>query len=306
MYRYKKIKKSFYRSLNIFFGSKRKEKDYPDEHFLQNDKKEILRTNNIQNIPEKQYRTGGKTSYAEWAHVIGIFQTLIFQELKEPASNRILDVGCGTGLLAIASEGVVKIKGSYLGIDVIKENINYCKKHYKRPYFTFKHHNVNNARYATNQFKQNLKWDVEGESLDLVTALSVWTHLNEEDAVYYFKEINRVLKNGGKAIVTFFLLDKNYYTSLPNRKNEVGRFHSTNQLEWIFDTTAYSSTEWYYPKHLKVPENAIGVTKEGIHKLVEGTSLKLSKYYGGNWKEQPGLYFQDILIFEKTDNNTSS
>jgi predicted SAM-dependent methyltransferase len=64
----------------------------------------------------------------------------------------------------------------------------------------------------------------------LVTALSVWTHLNEADARFYFKEISRVLKPDGKAIVTFFLLDEQY---------------------------------------------------------------------PGNWKETPGAFFQDVLIFAK-------
>jgi len=52
-------------------------------------------------------------------------------------------------------------------------------------------------------------------------------------------------------------------------------------------------------KWVKVPENAIGVTPEGLTKLINSSGLKQIEYYPENWKEQPGIFFQDILIFEK-------
>ncbi|MGK0307336.1 MAG: hypothetical protein ACI8RP_000288, partial [Urechidicola sp.] len=59
------------------------------------------------------------------------------------------------------------------------------------------------------------------------------------------------------------------------------------------------SKDWYYPEQLKIPENAIGVTKKGMSLLLAKSGLKMVNYYNGNWKEEPGVYFQDILIFEK-------
>ena len=44
---------------------------------------------------------------------------------------------------------------------------------------------------------------------------------------------------------------------------------------------------------------AIGITGKGIDAMLKSSGLKVSQYYPGNWKENPGIYFQDVLILEK-------
>ena len=270
-----------------------------DNLYRKFDKIHIRRTRNIRLIPGYVNRKGGKLSYAEWAHVIGIFQTIIYQTFEGQGNKDVLDVGCGTGLLGIAAEPMTSPKGSYLGIDVMKYDIDFCRKHFKNGNYRFIHFDVANPTYAATQ-DENLKpWPIEDESRDLITALSVWTHLREEHAIYYFKEVARVLKKGGKAIITFFYLDESYEASLPLRSDTTGRYHSTNQLNWIFDESAYGSKNWFTPKWTKAPEDATGISKEALNTLLAESGLKLVKYYPGNWKETPGVFFQDILIFEK-------
>jgi hypothetical protein len=133
----------------------------------------------------------------------------------------------------------------------------------------------------------------------MVSALSVWTHLNETDAVFYFAELGRVLKPGGKAIVTFFLLDTLYHEGLTRRAAEQGRYHMTSQGRWVFDQPAYGSDAWFHPSWTEVPETAIGVTQAGLERMILPTGLRLVEHCQGNWKEVPGIYFQDVLVFEK-------
>lgn len=270
-----------------------------DEIFLQMDRKNIKRTQNIRLVPGKENRTGGKHAYGEWCHVIGIFQTIMYQMLDKKTGNRILDVGCGTGILGISAELFVGDNGEYIGIDVDKSSIDFCKNHYNFDNYSFIHHNVKNSVYAGNQPDRREKWPLESDSFDLVTALSVWTHLREEDALFYLKEVERVLKPGKKAIITFFYLNREYYESLKIRKNETGRYHMFNQYKWIFENKAYNSQHWY---HLyDVPEKAIAVDEQGMKMLVEHSNLEISEVYNGNWKEIPGIFFQDVLIFQKGD-----
>ncbi len=263
------------------------------------DKSRIRRAKNLRLIPDFKNRKGGKFSYAEWAYVIGIFQTIIFQNLKRNFGNKILDIGCGTGLLGISSEPFIYDGGTYTGIDVIEYDINFCKNHFKQSNYNFIHFDVLNPTYARKQSNERKPWPLQNNSYDLITALSVWTHLNEKDSIFYFKEINRVLKEGGKAIITFFYLDDCYSNSLNFRSNAISRFHSTNQNKWLFTESAYGSKNWFSPKWVKNAEDAIGINKEGLNILIKESNLKLINYYSGNWKEKPGVYFQDILIFEK-------
>jgi SAM-dependent methyltransferase len=172
--------------------------------------------------------------------------------------------------------------------------------------YEFIHFDVNNPAYAPAQRNHRIPWPLEANRFDLVTALSVWTHLNETDALFYFAEVGRVLKPGGKAIITFFLLDEAYQASLAMRSKTKSRYHSTMQSFWVFDRPAYGSTAWAYPSRAKVPEQAMGVTREGLERLLSVAPIKLRKHYQGNWKEIPGVYFQDVLLFEKNEQSGQS
>ena len=274
---------------------------YPalDNIYRKIDRRHIRRTKNIRLIPDFKNRRGGKLSYAEWAHVIGIFQTIIYQTLEDKTGNHILDAGCGTGLLGIASEPFTFGGGTYTGIDIMKYEIDFCTNHYRADNYDFIHFDISNPRYAPSQNSELKPWPIENDSKDLVTALSVWTHLNEKDATFYFKEISRVLKKGSKAIITFFYLDEKYDESLAKRTNEEARFHFGNQNQMLFETNAYGSENWLTPKWVKHPEDVIGISKKGLELLLANSGLKLAEYYPGNWKEIPGVFYQDILIFEK-------
>ncbi len=273
--------------------------DLFDKLYTSIDKRHILRTRNIRLVPSFKNRRGGKISYLEWGHVIGIFQTMINMNLDKKSGNTIVDIGCGTGLLAIACEPFVLDGGKYIGIDVSKRDIDFCIKNFKEDHFQFQHFNVLNLSYSKNQKDRFMNWDIPDRSVDMLTALSVWTHLNEEDAIYYFKEINRTLKPMGKAIVTLFFLDDDYQRSLDNRDTNAGKFFNTASNDWIFDQPCSKTGNWFTPEWTGVPENAIGITPDGLKSLLSGTELKLLRLHTGNWKLVPGVYFQDILVFQK-------
>jgi len=259
----------------------------------------VRRTRNLRLLPDARHRTGGKFAYAEWAHVVGIFQTLLYLHLPNKQDNQVLDIGCGTGLMAIASEPFLGPHGGYLGLDVIAGQIAFCRRHYPSPPFEFLHFDVNNPAYAGHQQGARRAWPVPDNRFDLLSALSVWTHLGEADALFYFAEIARVLKPGGKAVVTLFRLDALYRDSLGRRSAAPGRYHRTAQDRWVFDRPAYGSDAWLHPAWARTPEQAVGVTDAGLARLTEASGLALVDYHPGNWKEAPGLYFQDVLVFAR-------
>jgi hypothetical protein len=72
------------------------------------------------------------------------------------------------------------------------------------------------------------------------------------------------------------------------------------QGQWVFDQPSYGSQMWFHPKWAHMPENAIGVTEAGLELLIESSELRLLEHHQGNWKEVPGIFFQDVLIFQKS------
>src|SRR5687768_14305541 len=98
-----------------------------DRVYLGIDKRLIRRTRNLGKIPFLAHRRRGKRSYAEWAHVIGIFQTLLYTHVPRQDAVRVLDVGCGNGLLALAAEPFIGQTGAYVGIDVDARALDLCR-----------------------------------------------------------------------------------------------------------------------------------------------------------------------------------
>ena len=270
-----------------------------DVLFLARDKRRVLRTRNILRVPHLPQRRGGKRAYGEWCHVTGIFQTLLHAHLPRPTDNCILDAGCGTGLLALAAEPWLGDHGRYVGLDVSERDLAFCRRHFREPRFEFVHLPIYNQQYAAGQARDRVRWPVADAAFDMVTALSVWTHLNEDDAVFYFKEIDRVLRPGGAALITFFVLDDAYQQSLPLRTDRAARYHTTDKRWWVFDKPCSQSGAWLCPTWAACPEVAVGVTPPGLALLTAGTALRVERIYPGNWKEQPGVYFQDVVLLRK-------
>lgn len=259
--------------------------NYLDNLFRVFDGKVTRLEKNCLLIPPANLRYGGQRSLTEYAHTIAIFQTLFYIYLKNNENAHILDFGCGTGKLLISC---LPFLGRYYGIDTSETDINKCKKYYNRKNCDFYHISALNDLYNVDgTIVSDSIWPVEDASLDAVTACSVFTHLNEKDALFYIDLISKKLKSGGCAILTFFLLDKNY------------DLDKINETRWKFDLLYPGSNNWYYPSCFEIPESQIGVTGQGVTKL-SGDKFFIEKIFNGSWKNNgTGLFFQDIIIFRK-------
>ena len=249
-------------------------------------------------IPYPADRTGGlgTTTYAEWCYTVGIFQSLIFQYLPA-APVRMLDVGCGAGRLYLAVKPYLGPDGTYLGIDVDPAFIERCRRLYPVANARFMHTEASNGYYAPGVALGPKGWPIEDGAHNLVTALSVWTHLREEDWRFYLREVSRILSPGGRAIISFFITDDLYHPE--SKSSAISAYYPQPENRWIFDASAYGSAHWTYPSWASVPEVATGVDKAQFLKEVEEAGLDLVSYMPGQWKDQPGFFFQDVAVFQK-------
>lgn len=126
--------------------------------------------------------------------------------------ERILDVGCGSGHMTIPLSGYLCPKGEYYGFDVNRPVIEWCRANISSEYpnFNFQVADIYNAAYnpTGKHSASEYTFPYESEFFDFVFAKSVFTHLPPEDLNRYLGEIARVLRTGGRALLTFLLLNE--------------------------------------------------------------------------------------------------
>lgn len=125
-------------------------------------------------------------------------------------TDKVLDVGCGVGRMAVPLTRYITPPGSYEGFDVVPAGIDWClqKITIKYPHFNFQPTGVYNKVYNPQgrHKASEYRFPFEDDSFDFVYAVSVFTHILPEDAANYVAETARVLRSGGRCLITFFLL----------------------------------------------------------------------------------------------------
>ncbi|MGO9465673.1 MAG: class I SAM-dependent methyltransferase [Isosphaeraceae bacterium] len=113
----------------------------------------------------------------------------------------VLDIGCGCGKMARTLVYHPYIE-QYIGFDVIRENIDWCQRSIvplSRGRFEFHYFDVFSRAYnPTGTVKgTDVAFPVDDGAVDFAFAGSVFTHLLEEDARRYLREVRRALSPDG-------------------------------------------------------------------------------------------------------------
>ena len=269
--------------------------------FRAGERREISRIRVLSRIPRYVDRLGGlgTRTYGEWCYTIGAFNSILFLHLPPSRPLAMLDVGCGAGRLYLAVEPMMTEDDRYVGVDIGRAQIETCRRTYHDPRAEFVFYDAPNAQYSASRREGPAEWPLGERRFNLVTALSVWTHLAQVDWIAYLGQVRDRLTEDGVAMITFFVLDDDYEASLPARSGSISRFYPEPQDKWVFDRPAYGSTEWFCPAWVPHPETAIGVTKAAFDREVAAAGLRVEAFYPGSWKEKPGLFFQDVAILRR-------
>lgn len=129
----------------------------------------------------------------------------LLMRLTETGAS-VLDIGCGCARAARVLLPSPRVT-SYIGFDVIPQSIDWCNR-FVKPLFpqraTFLHYDVCSAEYNPDGSVRasDLVFPCTDQSVDLVVAASVFTHLLESDAIHYLNEVGRVLSKRGRAALS--------------------------------------------------------------------------------------------------------
>jgi SAM-dependent methyltransferase len=146
-----------------------------------------------------------------------------FVEPLVPPENyeSVFDFGCGCGRLARQLLQQHERPRRYLGIDLHAGMISWCRQNLTPidDNFEFLHHDVRHPWNPGDEKPRVAPFPALDNSVSLVLAHSVFTHLTEDQANHYLAECARVLKREGVVYSTWFLFDKSDFPMLHDSRN---------------------------------------------------------------------------------------
>lgn len=206
--------------------------------------------------------------------------------------DRVLEVGCGVGRMAIPLTRHLAPPGSYDGFEIVREGVEWCQRKITRrfPHFRFLHADIYNQHYnpGGRLAASEYEFPYPADSFDFVFLTSVFTHMLPADVEHYLGEVGRVLRPGGRCLITYFILNEESLRLMeegragPDRnfRHELGRCRVVNE---------------------DAPEAAVAYAESEVRRMYEEAGLSIVEpvLYGG-WSGRPGgISAQDIVIARK-------
>ena len=119
----------------------------------------------------------------------------------------------------------------------------------------------------------------------------MFTHLYRADIERYLGEIRRVLRPGGSAVTTWFLLD-------PARIPLAAAPEAMYPMVHVLDaTTRYSDAS--------DPLRAIAYDETVVREMAAAARLEVATIARGTWAGEPGRTVQDIVVLRRSVTDTT-
>jgi SAM-dependent methyltransferase len=200
--------------------------------------------------------------------------------------DRVLDIGCGIGRMAMPLTSFLD-GGAYAGFDVGAAMIRWCRRTItpRWPHFQFAWAPVFNGKY--NPFGDvagvEFRFPYDDASFDFAFATSLFTHLVLEEVRHYLEETARVLRPGGRCLLTFFLLTPQAEAELAAGRAMLPFAHEAGG-GLVVDA--------------RQPEEAIAFQTESVRAALSEAGLEVREpIHPGLWANAPdGLTLQDIVV----------
>lgn len=207
------------------------------------------------------------------------------------AHERVLDLGCGVGRMALPLTQYLGEGGRYVGADPAAACIAWCTSSITPVYpnFSFLHldvaHPLYNPAGALDAATDRLPFD--DASFDFVALVSVRTHLAPPALEQYAREVARLLAPGGRCFATAFMLNA------PSRAGI-----AAGRARPAFPDAPGASVLY---SDAAAPLAAVAYDEDRLLAafLAAGLRRRRPALYG-NWSGRDSPVFQDISILERT------
>lgn len=211
--------------------------------------------------------------------------------------HRVLDVGCGAGRLATPIARFLGPDGSYEGFDNSAQRIAWCEENISplHPNMRFRVADVYNGQYNPRASLQpkDFTFPYEDSEFDLVFLMSVFTHMLPADIEHYVSEIARVVKPGGRALITWFLLNEESERLIEEtRDRRSDPAQNAHKALFSHDSGVYRTSD------AKVPEYVIAYREEYARDVYRRSGLEIAEpvLYGSWSGREATRHNQDVVV----------
>ena len=201
--------------------------------------------------------------------------------------DRVLDVGCGVGRMAVPLTTYLDGKGKYEGFDVVVGAIRWCEQAItsRFPNFHFVVADLYNKTYnPRGRYEaKDYPFPYEDASFDFAILTSVFTHLLPEDTEHYVAELSRVMAPGGRVFATHFLLNE-----------ESRKLMAAGQADRVFT----HERPGCFVANPDVPEDAVAYDESIVRDRLARHGFRVSDpIHFGKWCGRAAFTsYQDIVI----------
>ena len=205
-----------------------------------------------------------------------------------PHDGSVLDVGCGVGRVTYGLAHYLSPAGRYEGLDAVPRWVEWNRKSIssRLPNFQFRLIDVQNGLYRRHSRRtaERVRFPYDDETFDTALVESVFQHNRVPVVRHYLAEIGRVLRRGGRCVVTAFLL----------RRGSVAADQRADGLDFLHPLEdAWSASA-------ELPEVGIAFEAERFEQWVDDAGLDVAEFHRGEWHgEGPGIAYQDVIVLEK-------
>ena len=204
--------------------------------------------------------------------------------------EHILDIGSGIGRMALPLTGFLSAKGAYDGFDIVPMGVKWCQENItaRFPNFKFQVADIYNKEYnSSGRLKaRDFRFPYPDGTFDFVFATSVFTHMFLEDIEHYLAEASRVMKRGGRCILTFFLMNPEAAALIAAKKSSIDFKHKLGEI-YVVDKL--------------IPEEAVCVPEEIIRALFTKHGLEIVEpiRFGAWCRREKFVSGQDFVVARK-------
>jgi len=210
--------------------------------------------------------------------------------------EKVLEIGYSIGRMAVPLAKYMTQNGSYEGIGVVSKDVYWCKKNLSNcSNFNFRSADINHPSHnpGGKHSASEYKLPFEDNSFNFAFLISAFTHMLPEEMENLLGEVARVLKKGGRCLITYLLSNDESIELVNAGKAALSFKHeaseqSRQELNMIGDWSAQ--------------DDLIAHDESHVLALYKQYGLEIAKqiHYGFWCGREYGLSFQDIIIATKT------